>query len=720
MESSNTQRRITKRSSYACSRCRRQKIKCSGLHPCNNCTQRRLTCIFDERDNKVMVTQGYLSELQQKVAQLERAQARALVEESLRHADGDDDAVACREDDPNNPSRFDERRRSYHTPDWTGGNSPPGDGDGPDLTNPLTATPSRFCMSESNGQPYFLGSSSNWSFSRQVLSVTHEHVCQSPLPTNSLLFDGFAHDLGWDGSRTTQMLDNRLIPSHDYAIFLINAVKFHCGQMFHLFEEEEFMLHMQTFYARSSADRAEENSLWYIHFLVILAFGKSLIQRKTKGNNRPAGADFFVRALQLLPDVTALCKEPIMSTEILCSMAWYYQALDFRHAAHNFIGQAKSVAMNHGMHTDMPIMDLGPGLVQRCRKIWWTVYVLDRQMTSLMGLPQSTLDEGVFCQLPSYPGSVHRTTALSMQIKFARIIAEISSTVYGAKGRLNKKFVLSTKAVLQSIVAVADELRTSFPLFADERFDGISRLSAHLHLLYYQCIILATRPLLLCCLIKRFNSPLEADSLMASPKVRNPLQMCAESGIQILNILDRLRAQGLLETFLPLDLDSLFVSTVALLVARGVDSRLIESQVPWLDKSHAIIEEMVASGNLIADFRKNEMQKLEEMLLEFDVTRPRLLADSTTIVAQQQQQSVPLPDWQQPTDAPASLPPALLPAETGLPLSQETMLPAYRELSKDSSSQAEDLTTQQIIDVVNSMEWEDNEWMSFTMVQDEA
>lgn len=208
---------------------------------------------------------------------------------------------------------------------------------------------------------------------------------------------------------------------------------------------------MQTFYAKSSTDRAEENSLWYIHFLVILAFGKSLIQRKTQGNNRPAGADFFVRALQLLPDVTALCKEPIMSTEILCSMAWYYQALDFRHAAHNFvspvsgrdlrlishsrlirvgqIGQAKSVAMNHGMHTDMPVMDLGPGLVQRCRKIWWTVYVLDRQMTSLMGLPQSTLDEGVFCQLPSYPGSLHRTTALSMQIKFARIIAEISSSM---------------------------------------------------------------------------------------------------------------------------------------------------------------------------------------------------------------------------------------------------------------------------------------------------
>ncbi|KAI8280797.1 Proline utilization trans-activator [Colletotrichum sp. SAR 10_98] len=593
MESSNTQRRITKRSSYA-----------------------------------------YLSELQQKIARLERLQARALAEQSIRR--------------------------------------------GEDVDNP---------------------EGSNWSFSRHVLSVTHDHVCQSPLPTNSLLFDGCAYDLGWDGSRSTQALDSRFIPSIDYAIFLINAVKFHCGQMFHLFEVDEFMVNMQNFYAKSSADRAEDTSLWYIHFLVILAFGKSLIQRKSEGK-RPSGADFFVRALQLLPDVTALCKEPILSSEILCSIAWYYQALDFRHAAHNFIGQAKSMAMNHGMHTDMPIMELGPELVQRCRKIWWTVYVLDRQMSSLMGLPQSTLDEGVYCQLPSYSGSVQRTTALSMQIKFARIIAEISSTVYGTTGRLNKRFVLGTKAVLQSIVSVADELRTSFPLHADERFDGISRLSAHLHLSYYQCIVLATRPLLLCCLIKRFESPLEADSLIASPKVRNPVQMCAESSIQILNILDRLRAQGLLETFLPLDLDSLFVSTVALLVARAVDSRLIESHSPWLEKSHAIIEEMVASGNLIAGFRRNEMQKLEEILSNFTTTQPRVAGiPEDTQGAEWQQQQL--------TDAPATVQEPVPP-------------PPFPEFTKDSSSQAEDLTAQQIIDVVNSMEWEDNEWMSFTVMDDQA
>lgn len=59
-------------------------------------------------------------------------------------------------------------------------------------------------------------------------------------------------------------------------------------------------------------------------------------------------------------------------------------------------------------------------------------------------------------------------------------------------------------------------------------------------------MVLATRPLLLCCLIKRFEVPLEADALIASPKVRKLMQMCVESSQQIVNILDCLRAQDLL------------------------------------------------------------------------------------------------------------------------------------------------------------------------------
>lgn len=88
------------------------------------------------------------------------------------------------------------------------------------------------------------------------------------------------------------------------------------------------------------------------------------------------------------------------------------------------------IALAQGMHTDMPVENLGEPLVQRCRKIWWTVYILDRQMTSLMGLPQSIRDDDITCQLPSFPGSTQRAAALDMQIKLSRIYAEIARSTF--------------------------------------------------------------------------------------------------------------------------------------------------------------------------------------------------------------------------------------------------------------------------------------------------
>jgi hypothetical protein len=156
---------------------------------------------------------------------------------------------------------------------------------------------------------------------------------KSPLPAAELLFDGSAYDLPWDGTRHLPGSACPVIPSIDYAIFLINAVKFHCAQMMHLFEEEEFMFNLHAFYTSTSDKAVWKESLWYIHFLLIIAFGKTFVQQKNH-SPRPPGADFFIHALQLLPDTNQLCRDPIVATEVLCCIALYLQALDSRNAAH--------------------------------------------------------------------------------------------------------------------------------------------------------------------------------------------------------------------------------------------------------------------------------------------------------------------------------------------------------------------------------------------------
>ncbi|KAJ5380211.1 uncharacterized protein N7496_002639 [Penicillium cataractarum] len=600
-----------KRSASVCARCRRQKIKCSGSYPCHSCSKRGLSCNFNKMDQKVLVTRGYISELQQKIARMEKhIQGHHDVCNSIGDTNILVQPPTLTSLDPVDCEGIAGNERST-SPNDIEDSEEAGDHDG--LVNPLVTGPPAF-MSPGNERIFYLGTSSNWSFTRRVLSVAHQHVHKEPLPTESLIFEGASYNLDWDGWRTDPMLANPIIPSLDHAQYLINAVGFRCGGLYHLFDETDFMKSLHDFYSQEPPSRATVKSLWYIHFLLILAFGKSFTQHQSQGR-KPPGTEYFVKALQLLPDHYFLYSSPMISTEILCCIALFYQSLDCRSPAHNYVGQAMRLAMAHGMHTDMPIRDLGLHAVERCRKIWWTVYILDRHMSSIQGLPQSIDDRFVQAIPPSFPGSPERARRLSMHIKLCRSIADINSTVYAVDGRINRRFLLNTKVALSNIAGHADELRETFPLYLDGTDLGIPRTSAYLHLLYQQCVIVATRPLLFCFLKIRLESPEKCiEFLNKSRNIRNLILMCIECSQHSIEILHSLKSQGLLENFLNLDLESVFISTVVLLIGPIIDPVLVDDYPRWLEKAYAIFREMVASGNEVAKFRWTELQQLDMTL----------------------------------------------------------------------------------------------------------
>jgi proline utilization trans-activator len=86
------------------------------------------------------------------------------------------------------------------------------------------------------------------------------------------------------------------------------------------------------------------------------------------------------------------------------------------------------MAIFQSLHTEMPMQQLGSRYVERCRRIWWTVYILDRETTSLMGLPPTIHDDDVTCPLPDFSGATQRVTTLHMQVKLCRIIANINKS----------------------------------------------------------------------------------------------------------------------------------------------------------------------------------------------------------------------------------------------------------------------------------------------------
>lgn len=70
----------------------------------------------------------------------------------------------------------------------------------------------------------------------------------------------------------------------------------------------------------------------------------------------------------------------------------------------------------------------------------------------------------------------------------------------------------------------------------------------------------------------------------------------------------------LTESFLSFDLESAFVSAVILVVSPIIDPSLVSDHLIWLEKSYGILDDMVSRGNQIANFRKSELQQLEDML----------------------------------------------------------------------------------------------------------
>ena len=156
----------------------------------------------------------------------------------------------------------------------------------------------------------------------------------TPLPAASLLFDGRTYDLGWDGRRASAEFDDATLPTSDFALFLINAVKFHYGQLFHLFDLQDFMRNFSNYHDQEH--RGDCSDLWHIHYLLILALGKAVVVRVGQ-DRRPPGANMYVQAMKLLPDTTYLCNDPIPSIEILCCAALYLQCLDMRTTAYSLV-----------------------------------------------------------------------------------------------------------------------------------------------------------------------------------------------------------------------------------------------------------------------------------------------------------------------------------------------------------------------------------------------
>ena len=179
--------------------------------------------------------------------------------------------------------------------------------------------------------------------------MTHERLTGSPLfpDPDRLLFDDHVYDLKWDGNKANlpeDIFDISTLPAPDFSKYLINSVKFHCGQLFYLFDENRFMEQFTSF-QQNPTDKARSSPLWFCHYLLILAFGKSFVVQSARSKS-PPGAEHFVQAMQCMPDFTFFDGDPIEKIQVLCCAALYLQCVHSRGPAYRMVRISSIIFIN--------------------------------------------------------------------------------------------------------------------------------------------------------------------------------------------------------------------------------------------------------------------------------------------------------------------------------------------------------------------------------------
>ena len=156
----------------------------------------------------------------------------------------------------------------------------------------------------------------------------------------------------------------------------------------------------------------------------------------------------------------------------------------------------------------------------------------------------------------------------------------------------------------------------------------------------------------------------------------------------------------------------MFGATANLLISSVLDTRLERHASNWLPKAYAIFDDLTSSGNMVAITQKEELMQLESMLGQVAAGRhhldPEIPPEASAVgvmTSSMSAQSLPLGTVPMSSDAALQLPG---------PEADFVFTPVSDLLTISSFENV--FTSAQILDVANSIDTCDMEWMSRAVV----
>ncbi|USW53315.1 hypothetical protein Slin15195_G066340 [Septoria linicola] len=554
----------------ACSRCHSHKIKCSGEQPCQSCQNANATqsCNFPHRDRNVTVPGSYLDKLE--------AQVRGLKEQlSATPA-----ATSSGQDSQ------DASHQVIET--ITGADA--------DVPNPLLEV---HHGPPTNHTSSFAGEASCTAFGDRLLHCVNKSCEAVP---NSAMPDHVSHPVFNRLTNPSFQLPNRV-----QASLLIRRVDRFIGNNYQLFLKKSFFEQFDRAYNSGEVP----DLLWACHFFALLALGELYSSYSTPGDGETVpGTANFVQAVALLQDQYE--RPSVEQVQILLLLSFYANSIGRLQSAHAYCGIALRLSVSLGLHrTRDYAIDTSPVAREyRCR-IWWTLYLFDRLISSKLGYPLGIRDEDIDVELPSdnrlskaEKEEFHDSVHLCAHAKLAKITGSILSDVYCLPHRSANTFVRRVHRVLNELRRWDTELPTTLRLQANDSARNLYTLHMHYHL----CIIQTTRPILLHIFKITLQSPAEQKRASFSPTTLALGDACTQSARVTNQLLSKLFIEGNLAMFGYFDSHYLFSSTLILIIAAVMEPSATMSDA--VQVAFNLLSTMASRGNVSS---KDYLSRLEHI-----------------------------------------------------------------------------------------------------------
>ncbi|KAF5502674.1 Proline utilization trans-activator [Colletotrichum aenigma] len=434
----------------------------------------------------------------------------------------------------------------------------------------------------------FKGPGSSDNFLRSVRKLSGFHGDDGSLDVNPNFYEPSALPSRRETARTRVRL-----PPIDIARRLFAAQYTYIGTIFSFTDPKEMFDQLLTEAYRGPPDPSDKEAcLSYAKVLIILAFGQLYSVNQWVDFRGPPGFEYFTHALNLLPDTHE--EGSILCVETLALIGYFMQNMNRRDAAFLYIGMALRMAISLGLHhevgysptpTTLQGQDANPESIdhdtrEHRRRVWWSVYSLDRILSVKSGNPITIQDEDIGVDLPSRlsrEAEYCPAVVLRHYTELSRILGEIHNTIYRRTSKTAPKSGQRLMASVQGIILGLSKWNQELP--DDLRFDparlSISRESVSTFAHYYQCINMTARPLLFHVVQKRLkrirssNDPSEKErdwkEGLSQTTVR-VIDMCIGAAQDTINMMTVAAQRDLVATYGYMDGEHVFSASIVLVM----------------------------------------------------------------------------------------------------------------------------------------------------------